>query len=37
MRGFSGSKLDCLPVFQDPLDFKELFQDALEFLAGNQV
>jgi hypothetical protein len=28
--------LDCLPAFQDALDFKELFQEALEYLTENQ-
>jgi hypothetical protein len=30
-------KFDCLPVIQEPLDFKGLFQEALEFLPENQV
>jgi hypothetical protein len=37
MRAFSGGQLDCLPVFQEPLDFKELFQEPLESLTNNQV
>jgi Gpi18-like mannosyltransferase len=30
-------KFDCLPRIQEQLDFKELFQDALENVANNQV
>jgi hypothetical protein len=34
---FYPHKLDYLPPIQVPLDFKELFQDALETLPRNQV
>ena len=34
---FFRCQLDCLPRFQEWLDFKELFQVALESLPDNQV
>jgi hypothetical protein len=37
MRLFLKCQLDCLPAIQEQLDFKELFQEALEKRVRNQV